>query len=105
ERERKSGTEGIGQEIGMQYVRVIADIGVIEGVGDARLEDVIREKKRNRESEDELGCFRQRHLERTAQPKRPERQAVMGRKRAVEEDAAERRRPLLVDVLEREIHD
>jgi hypothetical protein len=29
----------------------------------------------------------------------------MGRKRAVEEDAAERRRPILVDVLEREIHD
>ena len=39
----------------MQHRRVIADIGAIEGVGDARLEDVISEEKGNRESEDELG--------------------------------------------------
>src|SRR5207302_6685599 len=85
--------------------RVIADIGAIEGVGDARLEDVISEEKGNRKSQDELGRFGERHLERAAQPERPERQAVMGREGAVEEDAAEQRGPILVDVLERAIHD
>jgi len=104
-RELKPATQRIGHEIGVQHVRVIADIGAIEGVGDARLEDVIREEKRNREAEHELGCFGERHLKRAAQPERPERQAVVGRERTVEEDAAEGRRPILVDVLEREIHD
>ena len=89
----------------MQHGRVIADIGAIEGVGDARLEDVISEEKGNRKSQDELGRFGERHLERAAQPERPERQAVMGREGAIEEDAAEQRGPILVDVLERTIHD
>src|SRR5262249_55692278 len=104
-REWKPATQRIGYEIRVQHVRVIADIGAIEGVGDARLEDVIREEKRNREAEHELGCFGERHLERASQPERPERQAVVDRERAVEEDAAEGRRPILVDVLEGEIHD
>src|SRR6266496_3365000 len=97
-------TQRIGHEIRLQYRRVIADAGAIEGVGDARLEDVVREKKRNRESEHELGRLGKRHLERAAQPERPKRQAVMGREGAVEEDGAELRRPIFVDVLERAIH-
>src|SRR5262249_19759479 len=58
----------------------------------------------NRETEYELSCFRRRHLERTAQPERPQRQAVVDGERAIEEDAAERRRPVRVDVHERTIH-
>ncbi len=102
--ELERATQRIGHEIRLQYRRVIADAGAIEGVGDARLEDVVREKKRNRESEHELGRLGERHLERAAQPERPKRQAVMGREGAVEEDGAELRRPIFVDVLERAIH-
>jgi hypothetical protein len=41
----------------VQHRRVIADIGAIEGIGDARLEDVISKEKGNRESQDKLGRF------------------------------------------------
>src|SRR5262249_35902016 len=47
----------------------------------------------------------ERHLEGAAQPERPERQAVMDREGAVEHDAAERAPPILVDPMERAIHD
>src|SRR5262249_10295703 len=76
----------------------------IEGVGDARLENVVGEEKGNRESQHELGRFGERHLQRAAQPQRPERQTVMGGKGAVEKNAAKRRRPVLVDLDERGIH-
>jgi hypothetical protein len=103
--ELEAAAQRIGHEIRVQHRRVIADIGAIEGVGDARLEDVISEEKGNRESEDELGGLRERHLERATQPERPERQAIMGREGAVEQDAAQQRGPVVVDVLERTIHD
>src|SRR5262249_18032894 len=47
----------------------------------------------------------ERHLEGAAQPERPERQAVMDREGAVEDDAAERAPPILVDPMELAIHD
>ena len=103
-RELEYAAQRIGYEIRLQHRRVVADTGIIEGVGDAGLQDVIGEEKGNGESENQLGRFRERHLERTAQPERPERQAVMGGESTVEKDGAERRCPIRVDVLERMIH-
>ena len=91
--ELHDAAQRIGHEIGVQHRGVIADIGAIEGVGDARVENVVGEEKWNREPEHQLGRFGHRHLERAAQPQRPQRQAVMGSESAVEENAAKRRRP------------
>ena len=71
--ELEEATQRVVDEIRVQHVRVIPDVGAIEGVGDARLENMVGEKKGNRETEYELSCFRRRHLERTAQPERPQR--------------------------------
>jgi hypothetical protein len=103
-RELKAAAQRIGHEIRVQHARVVTDIGAIESVGDARLENVVGEEKGNRESQHELGRFGDWHLERAAQPQRPERQAVMNGKGAVEKNAAEGRRPVLVDLHERAIH-
>ena len=104
-RELKSAARRIGHEIYVQRSRVIAVVGAVERVGDPRVQDVIGEDERNRESEDELRRFGGGHPERAAQPQCPQRQAVMCRERAVEDETAERAPPNLVDKVKLAIHD
>jgi hypothetical protein len=103
-RELQTALPRIGHEVFVQLRRVIAVVGAVERVGDAGPQHVIDEEERNRESENELDRLGGRHLERTAQPQRKQRQAVVRRKGAVEDDAAGRTPPKLVDALEDAIH-
>ena len=103
-RELKPAAQRIGDEVCVQHGRVIAVVRSVERIGDACLQDVIGEEKRNREPEHELGCFGERHLEGSAQPQRPQRQTVMDCEGAVEQEAAERARPILIDDRERAVH-
>ena len=103
-RELLHAVQGTGDEVRIEQRRVIAVVRPVERVGDARLQDVRGEKERNREAEHQLRRLGERHFQRAAQPQRPECQAVMNGEGAVEEDAAERARPILIDLPQRLVH-